>query len=195
MSDNLAFQFKMQTKQLEREGIKHDKAERTEKGKIKTELAKGNMEAAKIHAENAIRHHSESLNCKRLAARVDSIQSRVQAASANQKLAMGLKKTVATMARVTKNMDLKTTAETMEALEREFEDLDVKTKVMDDSMQSTTTTLTPADKVASLLQEIADEAGLELNMNIPTTSQLGTSTAFTEQDELTKRLAALRQTS
>ncbi|CAF1596258.1 unnamed protein product, partial [Didymodactylos carnosus] len=192
---NLAFQFKMQSKQLEREAIKHDKAERAEKAKVKTELAKGNLEAAKIHAENAIRHHSESINCKRLSARVESIQSRVQAASAHRQLASGLKNTVALMTRVTKNMDLSETSKMMEMLEKNFEDLDVKTKVMDDSMQATTTTLTPADKVTSLLQEIADEAGLELNMNIPSASQVGTTTALTEQDELTKRLAALRQTS
>ncbi|CAF5141739.1 unnamed protein product, partial [Rotaria sp. Silwood1] len=45
---------------------------------------KGNIEAAKIHAENAIRHHSESLNCKRVAARVDGVQARVANSAAQR---------------------------------------------------------------------------------------------------------------
>ena len=77
ISDSLAFKFKMQTKTLERQAATHDKQEKLEREKVKKALVKGNMEAAKIHAENAIRHHSESLNSRRMAARIDGVQARV----------------------------------------------------------------------------------------------------------------------
>ncbi len=86
--DKLAFQFKMQTKMLERQSATHDKQEKIERDKVKKALMKGNMEAAKIHAENAIRHHSESLNCKRMAARVDGVQARVANSAAQRQVSL-----------------------------------------------------------------------------------------------------------
>jgi charged multivesicular body protein 1 len=84
--DKLAFQFKMQTKMLERQAATHDKQEKVERDKIRKALVKGNVEAAKIHAENAIRHHSESLTCKRMAARVDGVQARVASSAAQRQV-------------------------------------------------------------------------------------------------------------
>jgi len=54
----------------------------------------------------------------------------------------------------------------------------------------------PTNDVDSLMSQVADEAGLELNMELPQGQQgsVGLSTtASTEQDELTQRLARLRQ--
>ena len=43
-------------------------------------LAQGNIEGARIYAENAIRKKNEGLNYLRMAARVDAVTSRVQTA-------------------------------------------------------------------------------------------------------------------
>ncbi|TMS17775.1 Charged multivesicular body protein 1b-2 [Larimichthys crocea] len=50
------------------------------------------------------------------------------------------------------------------------------------------------NEVDSLLHEMADEAGLDLNLELPSgqTSSLAASVASTEQDELSQRLARLR---
>lgn len=40
----------------------------------------GNMEGARIHAENAIRQKNQGLNYLRMSARVDAVASRVQTA-------------------------------------------------------------------------------------------------------------------
>ena len=71
---------------LERQAGSHDKQEKVEREKVKKALMKGNVEAAKIHAENAIRHHSESLNCRRMAARVDGVQARVANSAAQRQV-------------------------------------------------------------------------------------------------------------
>ncbi|CAF1379309.1 unnamed protein product [Rotaria sp. Silwood1] len=193
MSDKLAFQFKMQTKMLERQAISHDKQEKIERDKVKKALMKGNIEAAKIHAENAIRHHSESLNCKRMAARVDGVQARVANSAAQRQMAASLKQTVSLMSKVTANMPLTETSKLMDSLERNFEDLEVKTKVMDDAMQNATSVQQPVDQVAKLMQEMADEAGIEVNINIPSAPSTVATGVKTEQDELTQRLAKLRE--
>ncbi len=49
-------------------------------------IAAGKMEAAKIHAENAIRKKNESLNYHRMSTRIDAVASRVQTACTMQKV-------------------------------------------------------------------------------------------------------------
>lgn len=43
-------------------------------------IQKGNMEVARIHAENAIRQKNQSVNFLRMSARVDAVAARVQTA-------------------------------------------------------------------------------------------------------------------
>lgn len=96
-------------------------------------------------------------------------------------MAASLKQTVTLMSKVTANMPLTETSKLMDSLEKNFEDLEVKTKVMDDAMQNATTVQQPVDQVANLMQEMADEAGIELNLNIPTAPAMSTSVALKEQ--------------
>lgn len=43
-------------------------------------IQKGNMEVARIHAENAIRQKNQAINFLRMSARVDAVAARVQTA-------------------------------------------------------------------------------------------------------------------
>jgi hypothetical protein len=52
------FNLKFAAKQLERDSKKCDKEEKVEKNKLKKAIEKGNMEVARIHAENG-----EPCNC------------------------------------------------------------------------------------------------------------------------------------
>uniref|UniRef100_A0A8C5CWX6 CHM1B protein n=1 Tax=Gadus morhua TaxID=8049 RepID=A0A8C5CWX6_GADMO len=82
----------------------------------------------------------------------------------------------------------------MDKFEHQFETLDVQTAHMEDSMSSTTTLTTPQSQVEGLLHEMADEAGLDLNLELPQgqSGSVGSSVAAAEQDELSSRLAKLR---
>lgn len=73
-------------KTLERESRKSEKEEKAEKLKLKKAIQKGNMEGARIHAENSIRQKSQALNYLRMAARVDAVASRVQSAVTQRKV-------------------------------------------------------------------------------------------------------------
>lgn len=74
------FNLKFAVKELERESKKCEKHEKLEKAKTKKAIQKGNMDVARIHAENAIRQKSQSVNYLRMSARVDAVASRVQSA-------------------------------------------------------------------------------------------------------------------
>merc|ERR1711976_1096341 len=171
------FNLKFAAKDLERCSKKCDKEEKAEKLKLKKAIEKGIHEVARIHAENAIRQKNQSLNYLRMSARVDATASRVQSAL--------------------KSMNLEKISGLMDQFEKEFEDLDVQTSVMEGAMSQTTATNVPQDSVEVLMRQAADEAGLELKMDLPgpAESTVGQSTkASVEQDELSQRLSRLRQT-
>ena len=95
-----------------------------------------------------------------------------------------------------KSMNLEKISTLMDNFEKNFEDLDVQTSVMEGAMNQTTATNVPQDAVESLMKQTADEAGLELNMELPSaaTNTIGQSTQVSTQepDELSQRLARLR---
>jgi charged multivesicular body protein 1 len=96
-----------------------------------------------------------------------------------------------------KSMNLEKISSLMDNFEKQFEDLDVQTSVMEGAMNQTTVTNVPQDAVETLMKQSADEAGLELNMELPgaVSNTIGTTVASstTDQDELSQRLARLRQ--
>jgi charged multivesicular body protein 1 len=86
----------------------------------------------------------------------------------------------------------------MDTFESQFEDLDVQTETMEGAMAGTTTMNTPQDEVDSLMHQVADQHGLELN---ETLNELEPGKALNEPKQkekeedrlLTERLKALRQ--
>jgi len=191
------FNLKFASKQLLRDSKRCEKEEKVEKTKLKKAIEKGNMEVARIHAENAIRKKNESLNLLRTSARVDAVASRVQTAVTTKRMTQSMQGVVKAMDSAMKSMNLEKISGLMDKFEKEFEDLDVQTSVMEGAMSQTTATNVPQDAVESLMKQQADEAGLELNMDLPSAvnNTIGQSTQATtsEQDELSQRLARLRQ--
>ncbi|XP_060517601.1 charged multivesicular body protein 1b [Cylas formicarius] len=192
------FNLKFAAKELERNSKRCEKEEKQEKAKTKQAIQKGNMEVARIHAENAIRQKNQSLNYLRMAARVDAVASKVQSAVTTRKVTNSMAGVVKAMDAAMKSMNLEKISNVMDKFEQQFEDLGVQTDVIENTMAQTTTTLIPQNDVDSLMQQVADEAGLELNMELPDRpegSMIGSASQVSqEQDELTQRLAKLRQT-
>ncbi|KAK9685563.1 Snf7 [Popillia japonica] len=192
------FNLKFAAKELQRNSKRCEKEEKQEKAKTKQAIQKGNLEVARIHAENAIRQKNQAINYLRMSARVDAVSSRVQSALTTRKVTNSMAGVVKAMDAAMKSMNLEKISSLMDKFEQQFEDLDVHSNVMENAMSQTTTTAVPQNEVEGLMQQVADEAGLELNMELPQGVQgstVGTDTRVSqEQDELSQRLARLRQT-
>ncbi|KAJ3101623.1 hypothetical protein HDU97_001236 [Phlyctochytrium planicorne] len=190
------FQLKFTAKQLEREAKKATKDEATEKAKLKKAIQQNNLEGAKIYAANAIRKKNESLNFLRLASRIDATASRVQTAVTMRKVTTSMAGVVKGMEKAMQSMNLEQISLVMDKFESQFEDLDVQTSYMESSMGQSTAMSTPGDQVDELIQKVADENGLEMQMEMPGALKgglsVGTVTVDKEQDELSQRLAKLR---
>lgn len=74
---------------MERASKRCEKDEKAQKAKVRKALAQGNVEGARIYAENAIRKKNEGLNYLRMAARVDAVSNRVQTAMMTKDVSIG----------------------------------------------------------------------------------------------------------
>lgn len=153
------FNLKFAAKELERNSKKCLKEESQEKLKCKKAIQKGNIEGARIHAENAIRQKSQSLNYLRMAARVDAVSSRVQTAMTTKKITQSIGGVTKAMDSAMRSMNLEKISTIMDQFEKQFEDLDVQSKTIENAMSSTTTISSGEVQVDGLMQQIADEAG------------------------------------
>ncbi|ORZ39185.1 chromatin modifying protein 1b [Catenaria anguillulae PL171] len=184
------------TKTLQRNARKCTKEESAEKAKLKKAIQQGNMEGARIYAANAIRKKNEGLNLLRLASRLDAVASRVQTAVTMRQVTANMAGVVKQMDKAMAAMNLEQISMVMDKFEQQFEDLDVQTQYMEGAMGNSTAMSTPQVEVDSLMQQVADEHGLELNMelgaSVPATSLGATEADSVKQDELTARLAKLR---
>eukprot|EP00730_Choanoeca_flexa_P006041 TRINITY_DN12071_c0_g1_i3.p1 TRINITY_DN12071_c0_g1~~TRINITY_DN12071_c0_g1_i3.p1 ORF type:complete len:233 (+),score=42.58 TRINITY_DN12071_c0_g1_i3:30-701(+) len=214
--DEVIFNLKMTGKQLERHSKKAEKEMAKNKAQVKKYLEKGNPEAARVYAENAIRKKSECTNFLRMAARIDATVSRVQSAQ-QMKTVRGFDQCRVSVCRcwiafqITKSMggvvkgmdkamasmDLEQIAGVMDKFESQFEELDVRTGVLDSAMTSANASSMPEDQVDSLMAQIADENHLEVAAQFadPSAETAAVPQASAQQeDELTRRLAELRAT-
>lgn len=115
-----------------------------------------------------------------MSARVDAVACRVQSALTTRKVTssmvrlkyrMSLKPfnyikvlylqagVVKAMDAAMKGMNLEKISGLMDKFETQFEDLDVQSSYMENTMSSTVTTSVPQNDVESLMQRVADEAG------------------------------------
>jgi charged multivesicular body protein 1 len=72
--------FRLTSKQMARSAKKCDKNMTTQTEKLKKAIKDGNMEGAKIYAQNVIREKNQSLNFLRLGSRIVAVASRLETA-------------------------------------------------------------------------------------------------------------------
>jgi charged multivesicular body protein 1 len=162
------FNMKFAAKSLVRESKKMEKEAKKSKTRCKKEMEKGNMEVAKIYAQNSIRQKQEALNLLKLSSRLDAVAARVSTAARMNQLTKGMKTVVGSMSNVLSQMKVEEITRVMDTFEKQFEDLDVRAEYMENAMQSTNATLTPENDVEDLMAQIADENDIEFQSELDT---------------------------
>lgn len=103
-------------------------------------VEKGNIEVAKIHAENIVQKNNESLNMQHTSARVDAVASRVQTAARTKRMTSSMQGVVIEMGLATKSMNLEKITCLFNNSEKLFENQDVYLNILDGSMSQKTVT-------------------------------------------------------
>ena len=97
-----------------------------------------------------------------MSSRIDAVSSRIETAIRMNQVTASMKGVVKGMSKGLQAMDVEKISNTMDTFEQQFEDLDVKSGYMEDAMNATTATSTPADQVDELVKMVADENNLDL---------------------------------
>jgi len=192
--ENQMFNLKFTSKQMTRMAKKSEKNEGLQKLKLKQAIEKGNMEGARIYAQNAIREKNQALNYLRLGSRIDAVASRVEAAVRMKQVTRSMAGIVKGLDAAMKTMDMNKITAVMDQFEKQFEDLDVQSEYVEQAMNQSTSLTTPADQVDLLITQVAEEHGLEVSAQLGKAVPSAT-TAVVEQDELTERLNKLKAKS
>eukprot|EP01088_Endostelium_zonatum_P021974 TRINITY_DN903_c1_g1_i1.p1 TRINITY_DN903_c1_g1~~TRINITY_DN903_c1_g1_i1.p1 ORF type:complete len:209 (+),score=58.79 TRINITY_DN903_c1_g1_i1:34-627(+) len=190
------FQLKFTSKQMQRQSKRCEKSEKMNKNKLKQAIEKGNMDGAKIYAENSIREKNQALNYLRLSSRIDAVAARVETAVRMRTITRSMTLIVNNLERASQTMNLEQITIIMDKFEKGFEDLDVQSNYVEKSMNQSTTLSTPQDEVDMLITQVAEINGLELQETLGTTGMTSAQiTSNSSQDELADRLAKLRTKS
>ncbi|XP_030160677.1 charged multivesicular body protein 1b-2-like, partial [Lynx canadensis] len=131
------FNLKFAAKELNRNAKKCGKEGKTEKTKIKKAIQRGNIEVARIHAEDAILQRNQAINFLRMSARVDAVAARVQIAVTMGKVTKSMAGVVKSIDATLRSMNLEKISALMDKFEHQFETLYVQTQQMEDTMSST----------------------------------------------------------
>merc|ERR1712188_183718 len=189
------FNLKFTSKQLSRSANKCVKDEKSEKLKVKKAIEKGNIEGARIYAQNAIREHTEQLNYLKLASRLDAVVSKLETQSKMNTVNKNMAGIVKSLDRALKTNPLEQVSSTMDKFEQQFESLDVQSECVQEAMGNQQAMSTPEDQVNDLMMQVADEHGLETGMLMPSAGQgqmEQPSAQKQAEEDLTSRLANLR---
>lgn len=189
-------ELKFTAKSLQRQARKCDKDEKSEKLKVKKAIEKGNMDGARIHAETAIRKRSEQLNYLRLSSRLDGVVSRLDTQAKMNTINKSMSSIVKALDSSLATNNLQKMSETMDNFEKQFVNMEVQAQFVESAMAGSTSLSTPEDDVNSLMQQVADDYGLEVSVGLPQPAAHPMPTVETakvaEEDDLSRRLADLK---
>lgn len=86
-------------------------------------------------------------------------------------------------------------SETMDSFEKQFVNMEVQAEFMESAMAGSTSLSTPEGEVNSLMQQVADDYGLEVSVGLPQPAAHAVPTKQQEkvdEDDLSRRLAELK---
>lgn len=190
--------LKITSKQMVSASKKCEKNQKTAKNQVKKAIEKGNMEGARIYAQNAIREKNQALNYLRMSSRIDAVAARLETAIRTNDMSKAMSNVVKGMNSALKSMDVEKISKVMDSFEKQFEDMDVRAGYMEASMNSTTASSTPEDQVDGLIQQVADEHQLDVSFALDDAGAVGTNVPTTTQtaennSSLSNRLDALKR--
>ncbi|CAM6029978.1 unnamed protein product [Sphagnum balticum] len=191
-------ELKLTCKTLNRQARKCEKEEKAEKLKVKRAIEKGNMDGARIYAENAIRKRNEQSNYIRLASRLDAVVSRLDTQAKMMAINKSMVSIVKALDSALASSNLQKMSETMDQFEQQFVNMEVQSEFVENAMVGSTSLSTPEDEVNSLMQQVADDYGLEVSVGLPQAASHATAVKAPEvsaEDDLIRRLTELKTVS
>eukprot|EP00826_Nyctotherus_ovalis_P018366 TRINITY_DN1549_c0_g1_i3.p2 TRINITY_DN1549_c0_g1~~TRINITY_DN1549_c0_g1_i3.p2 ORF type:complete len:206 (+),score=56.75 TRINITY_DN1549_c0_g1_i3:1242-1859(+) len=154
--------MRMASRQIKREAANAEKSERAEKKKVAAAIAKGQLDVARIHAEGAIRNKHNAISLERLSAQLEAVASKIGSASMAKNVSEQIARSVPILQGAIHSMDKVELANSMEHFQKIFEDLEVRSADMGQSLDNVHQGSLDQGEVDTLVKQIAEEQNLQL---------------------------------
>lgn len=128
----------------------------------------------------------------RLASRLDGVVARLETQAKMNAVNKDMSDIVKSLEKSLNTNNLEKVAENMDLFEKQFENLDVQTEFVESAMGNTSALSTPPEEVATLMQQIADEHGLEFATDLPSAGSTRVAEQREKADDLSARLEGLK---
>ena len=162
---DMAFDLKFTAKQFERESKRAMNEMEKEKKKAGNELAHGQIEVAKIYAENAMRQKAMGINMIKLSSRLQAVASQMEMAEKTKEVSKVISTQVPNIEKALKLMNNNEVAQAMMKFEGVCENLQVQGAVLEGSLGNATGT-TNQTEVEALLNQLKDQQNINVGMQM-----------------------------
>ncbi|CAN0891414.1 ESCRT-related protein CHMP1A, partial [Linum grandiflorum] len=195
---NQIIELKLNIRELQRQAKKCEKEGKADEVKVKKAIEKGTMDGARIYSENAIRKRTEQMNYLKLSSKLDAVVARLTTQAKMSTVNKSMANIVTSLNSSLKSSNMEKICETMDQFEKQFGNMEVQTEVMEDAMAGSTSLTTPEGEVKRLMQQVADDYGLEVSVRLPQLAAHAVPTKSHEikvdEDDLSRHLAELKAT-
>ncbi|KAI3463281.1 hypothetical protein Pfo_019944 [Paulownia fortunei] len=184
------------SRSLQRQARKCVKEEKSEKLNVKKAIQKGNMDGARIYAEISIRKRNEQMSYLRLSSQLDAVIARLKTQAKMAAISKSTGSIVKSLESSLARGNLQKMSETMDQFGQQFVNMEVQAEFMESSMAGSTSLSTPEGEVNTLMQQVADEYGLEVSVGLPQPAAHAVSVKNSKkigEDDLSRRLAKSRE--
>ena len=160
--EDTIFNLKFTKKSLERDIKKSETRVKTETLKVKDDIEKGDLVAARIHAENTIRHKNQRINYMKLSSKIDALICRLELSLKNGKLTDNIMNISYSLEKIQNDFSYNNVADILCKFDENFEDFDVMVDSMNNSIKETTSDQIPEEEVINLIKYVSDIHSLEV---------------------------------
>ncbi|KAL0227614.1 hypothetical protein RCL1_003758 [Eukaryota sp. TZLM3-RCL] len=132
------FELKFTCKRLDKLSQKAETASEQKRKLVTKYLAAKDPDVARIHAEDAIRKHRESIHYLQLSAQIDSVKGRLESANAVQLATKHLTKVSHSLKSLCSLTDLGQLNSTLQSLDKSLDKLGIHNALLDSSLSTVT---------------------------------------------------------
>ncbi|KAK9996105.1 hypothetical protein SO802_020791 [Lithocarpus litseifolius] len=127
-------ELKFTSKSLQRQAKKCEEEEKSEKLKIKKAMEKGNINGARIYAENTIQKRTKQMNYLCLASRLDVVVARLETQAKMSTINKSMGNIVKSLEFSLAIGNLQKMSETMDSFKKQFVNVEVQAEFMESPM-------------------------------------------------------------
>jgi len=186
-------QLKMSAKNMQRMENRAKKNGAAQRKKLEKAIADGNVEESRIYAQNCVRETNNARKYLRFRSRIEATHDRVANGEALMSVAKEMVGVTRAMEASMASMNLEKTQQMMDRFEASFDRLDVQSAVMDGAMSDSVATSTPENEVNALMRQVADEKGLEIQMELPEVGVGNPTSQTLKTVQIERELASIRR--